>query len=871
MVRLFRLLLRFYPRELRNRFGDAMVETFQEEWASVRGRGVGATALFALRSILRTPLLGLEERAHGLGAGLGSGGLTTDLAQVARSILRSPGFSLGTALTVGLGIGATVSIFAVADATVLRDLPVSEPDRLVRFAEDRDRHNSSGPEGPRVLHQRFEALHEALTGPVFSDFAGHGRRGLSIRADGHPFSAAGGVTTGNYFETLGLRPAVGRFYSSDDEASLVLGHRLWLNRFAGDPDVVGQSVSISGRPFTIVGVAPADFASTISFIHLDAFIPVGAYESAGGPSVRLNLFGRLSPDLDLEAARARATPIVTRVPDEVDTSSELRGAELTPMTPTPPSMSGPLLGFLGLLFGMAVLVLLIAAANVAGILVARAARRERETAVRLALGIGRGRLARQWLIETVGLFTVGGLVGLGISVAVTGVLSSLSLPVEQGFVIQAAPGLPSLAFALAVAIGAGFAFGTIPALYAARSEVAPRLRDGQRGTSLRGSRTRGVFVASQLALSVVLLIVATLFVRTAQESMAADVGFDPDDVIIAQVSLSPHGYSTDEGRRFYDRLIEATTALPDVEAASLASLTLMTGSISSYGGWRLSPEDDGVSIRINRVDASYFELMGIEVAAGRTLDANDTDEAPDVIVINESFARRFWPDGNPIGKTILRSDRPYEVVGVVSDGRYVDFDGNTGAFVFLSIEQHYTAERSLHLKARPGMELAGLIRAVREEVAQLDPDIAVTEPMHLESAMSVLLFPQRLAATLIGVFGLLGLFLAATGVYSVLAQQVVRRAREFGVRLALGARPGGLLRRVLRSAIVLAAIGAGVGIAFSAGVSRLLSSLLLGLSPFDPVAFVGVPIVLGIVALAAATLPALRILRLDPVETLKEE
>lgn len=871
MTRLFRVLLRFYPRSAREELGEAMVETFDQEWAGIRGRGVVPSLLFALRTIVRTPLLGLEERGRTLGPGLTSRGWGVDFGHAIRSIRRSPGFSLGTALTVGLGVGATVSIYTVVDATILRDLPVLEPERLVRFAEDRDRHRSVGPEGPRIPVARYERLREALTGPVFTGFAGHTRRGLSIRADGPPFPATSLLTSGNYFEVLGLSPAAGRFFTTDDEPSIVLGHRLWQSRFAGDPEVVGRTLSISGRPFTVVGVAPAGFASTIGFIHMDLFVPVGAYDGAGWPGVYLTLFGRLAQGVEREVAEARAATTVTRFPPEVDTDAELRGANLTPMTPTPDSIGTPLKGFLGMLFAMAVLVLLIAAANVAGILVARAARRERETAVRLALGVGRGRLARQWMMEAVGLFAAGGLVGASIAGMVGEVLARVSLPLEGGLTLDAAPGPGALAFSMVVAIMSGLVFGVLPALYAAGSDVAPRLRDGARSTSRRGSRARGVFVTSQLALSVVLLVAATLFVRTAQENLDADLGFDTDGVVIAQVDLSPHGYASDAGRLFYDRLSEEVRALPGVESASLASLALMTGSISSYGGWRLSAEDEGTSVRVNRVDAEYFQTLGIEVSAGRPILPGDTEFAPSVLVVNESFARRFWPDESPIGKTILRIDQPYEVVGVVPDGRYVDFGGNTSAFAYLSADQHYTPARTLHLKTRPGTDTGALIQSVREEVAALDPDVAVAQPMPLENAMAVLLFPQRFAATLIGIFGLLGLFLAATGVYGVLAHHVVRRTREFGVRIALGAKPERLLRNVLSHAVLLAALGAAIGVVLSAGVTRLLASLLLGLSPYDPLAFVGVPLVLGLVALAAGVLPARRILRLDPVETLKHE
>ncbi len=871
MNRLFALLLLTYPRAVREELGAAMTETFEEEWAAVRAQGALPSLWFAFRNVVRTPLLGLEERVRTSVAAVPSGGWSVDVRHALGSVLRSPAFSLGTALTVGLGVGATVSIFTVVDATIIQDLPVLDPERLVRFAEDRDRYQSVGPEGPRIPVERYQTLRDALTGPVFTGFVGHAKRSVSIRADGPSFSARGALTTGNYFEVLGLRPAVGRFFSVDDEPSIVLGHRLWQSRFGGDHGVVGQSISISGRPFTVVGVAPADFASTIGFLHMDFFAPVEAHGGEGWPGARLALFGRLMPGLEPQAAEVRASSIVTRFPPEVDTGAQLRGAELAPMTSTPASEAKALTGFLAMLLGMAALVLLIAGANVAGLLLARAARRERETAVRLALGIGRARLVRQWMIEAVGLFAAGGLVGVAIAVAVGSWLSRISLPIEEGLVIDAWPGPRSVVLAIGLAVVAGLVFGILPAIHASRAQVASGLRDGGYGTSRRTSRTRRIFVTAQLSLSVVLLVAATLFVRTAHTSMAAEVGFNPENVMIAEVNLASHGYTEAEGRIFFDRLASSVVATPDIESASLASLTLMTGAISSYGGWRLDPDDDGVSVRMNRVDGSYFETMEIPIAAGRSIEASDAAGSPDVVVVNESFARRFWPDDDPLGKTILRVDRPYEVVGVVADGRYVDFDGATSAFAFLAIDQHYTPARTLHIKSRSETRATQLIQNLRSQVAALDPDVAVVQPMRLESAMAVLLFPQRFAATLIGVFGIIGLFLAATGVYGVLAHHVVRRSREFGVRIALGAKPKRLLVAVLRHAAILAAIGATIGLAISAGVSQLLSALLLGLDPFDPVAFLGIPLVLGVVALSAGLFPALRVLRLDPVKTLKQE
>lgn len=869
--RLYRLLLRLYPRRFRDRFGGAMAETFAEEWAAARNRGMGSSAFLILRTVARTPLLAMEERMRAWAGGWSAGAWATDLHQAVRSISRAPGFSLVVALTVGLGVGATVSIYSIADWLLLRELPVHEPDRLVRVTEERSSYTSVGKEGPRIPVERYERLRDELTGSVFSGLAGHDSRSLAVRADGPAFSAMGEITTGNYFQVLGLAPAVGRFYTTGDEPSVVLGHRLWRGRFAGDPSAIGRTVHLGGRPFTVIGVAPADFASTIGFLHIEFFVPIGAHDRTVWPGAPVALFGRLAPKLDIAIAEERAEAIVARIPQDDDPEAELLGADLEPLTPTPPSMAGPLRFFLWMLFATAVLVLLIAGANVAGILVARAARRERETAVRLALGAGRGQLARQWMLEAVGLFALGGLVGTTIAAAVGKGLSWLSFPTAEPIVVDAVPDLGALGFAMAVAVLAGLLFGWMPALHAARAKVATGLRNGDRAVSRGGSRARDVFVTAQLAMSVVLLVAATLFVRTAHRNMTADLGFDPEGVVVAQLDLSPHGYGEEEGRLFYDRLVEQAGALPGVESVALAGLAMMTGESSTFGGWRLHPDSPGVSAAANRVDGRYFETMGIEVIAGRGIEPTDVEGAPEVIVVNESFARRFWPDESPIGKTILQSEVSHEVVGLTRDGSYAEFGTTTPPFIFLSSHQRYGAWQTLHLRTRPGAEPAELIARVRALVAAMDPDVAVVQAMPLTSAMAALLFPQRFAAALIGVFGLLGLFLAATGVYGVLAHHVVQRTREFGVRIALGAEPGGLLGMVLGRGALLTGIGAVVGLALAAAVTRLMASLLLGISPWDPVAFVGVPLVLAVVALVASGLPARRILRLDPIEALRQE
>jgi len=869
--RLHRLLLRLYPREFRERLGSAMVETLDEEQAAARRRGTGAALVLLLRTLVRTPFLALGEHLRSRTGGSGRGAWATDFRHALRGLARAPGFAMVTALTVGLGVGATVALYSVVDAMLLRPLPVLQPDRLYRVQEDRNRHLSVGMEGPRVQLERYEGLRDALTGPVFSGLAGQNNRTLPMRGEGPAFPATAILSTGNYFQVLGLRPAAGRFFTTDDEPAVVLGFRLWQSRFGGSTDAIGRTVHLGGQPFTVVGVAPREFSSTIGFLYADLWVPIGAHEGAAWAGARVSMFGRLAEGIEASVAAERMGAVARGLPDDDDPQAEILGARLDPLTPAPPSIAGPLSAFLAMLFATAVLVLMIAGANVAGMLVARATRRSREFAVRLALGIGRARLIRQSLIETVGLFALGGVTGIGIAFVATGALARLRLPTAEPLAIEATPGPGALALGLGVAVLAGLLFGWMPALHVSRSELDLALREGGRGSSRGGSRARNVFVTVQLALSAVLLVAATLFVRTAHRGMTADPGFTADGVIVAKTDLSPHGYGEEEGRIFYDRLLDRVRAHPGVESAALAELALLTGESSAFGGWRLQPDDPALQAGQNVVDGRYFETLRIEPLAGRAIGEGDVEGAPPVVVVNESFARRVWPNDNALGKTVLRGEVEHEVVGIVADGHYVEFGRETAPFTFLSAAQRYSSRRTLHLRYRPGADPAEVIASVRREVQTLDPDVAVEQAIPLTDAIGSLLFPQRFAATLIGVFGLLGLFLAATGIYGLLANHVVQRTREFGIRIALGAEATGLLGMVLRRGAFLTLIGTAIGLGIAAALTRLLGGLLHGISPFDAVAFLGVPVLLSLVALLASTLPARRVLRLDPVDAIRRE
>lgn len=875
--RLYGLLLRLYPRPFRERFGRAMAETFAEERAHARRRGLRFVYSLWMRTLVRTPLLALEERVRerrdgrrGRARSSGLASWVLDLRSGLRSLRRSPGFVLVTVLTVALSVGATAALFSLVDAFLLRPLPVRAPERLVRVQEIREVQRSVGMEGPRIGFERYEALDEATTG-ILSGLAGHNVRYLSMRVEGPAFRAAGVLASGNYFGVLGLRPALGRFFSGHDEPVVVLSHRLWQGRLGGAPDVVGRTVHLEGEPFTVVGVAGREFGGTVGVLHADVWVPHGAHGGAGWPEARVSLFGRLAPGVEASTAEEALSAVARRLPVDGDPDAEVQTVRLEPLTGTPESMAGPVRGFLGMLLGTALLVLLVAGANVAGMLLARTARRRRELAVRLALGVGRGRLFRQAMLETVALFVAGGAGGMLVAAWATRALARLELPMAEPVVIDVAPDARVLGVALAVSALTGLIFGLMPALQAARSDVAPTLRDGGHGASRSGGRARDLFVAAQVAVSVLLLIGATLFVRTVHGAATTDPGFEAEGVVVATVDLPPQRYDEESGRAFYRQLVDRVRARPEAESVALARVALLTGASEVSGGWRTGPDATPVSAGQNVVDARYFETMGIDLAAGRGISATDAAGAPRAAVVNEAFARRLWPGENPLGKVLLRGDDRYEVVGVTRDGAYVDFGESPTPFVFLSSAQHPSLERVLHVRRRPGSTPAQLVEALRAEVAAIDPDVALEQPLPLPAAIGFMLFPQRFAAALIGLFGLLGLALASVGIYGVLAQHVAQRTRELGIRVALGADARRLLALVLRRGVVLTLVGTTVGLAAAAALTRFLESFLYGVDPLDAPAFVGVPLLLGAVTLLAGTLPAWRALGADPVEVLRRE
>jgi predicted permease len=530
-----------------------------------------------------------------------------------------------------------------------------------------------------------------------------------------------------------------------------------------------------------------------------------------------------------------------------------------------------MMGFSGLLLLMALLVLLIASANIASMLLARSVVRQREVAIRLAIGAGRARIVEHLLAESLVLFLAGGAAGVGLAYLGTSWVERMPLPLGIELGVRLVPDARVLLFALAMTVGFGTLFSLLPALRASRPDLVPSLREGTPGGGT-GARGRSAFVTAQVAMSVFLLLAATLTARSLQKALTMEVGFDGDGVVVASTDLEAHGYEAARGRAFYRQLVERVRGLPGVESVGLSQVVLMGGD--AYGDDITSPDDNPGSVgrsnaRHTIVDPGFFDVMRIELVAGRGFPDADVEGGVPVTVVNETVAERLWPGENPLGKRLRRGGVDHEVVGVSRDGKYTFVGEGPIAFTFRPFAQSYTGTMTLHARA-PGATAATL-RGIREAVRTLDADVAVEDAVELSEITGLSLLPYRFTAQLMGVFGLTGLLLVAIGLYGVLAFQVAQRTREIGVRRALGAREADLVRQVVSRGARLAAVGCAAGLVFGGASSHVLRSVLLGLQPLDPPTFLGVPVVLFAVALAASWIPALRAARVQATVALRHD
>ncbi len=805
-----------------------------------------------------------------------------------RLLLKHPGFTLIAVVSLALGIGANTAIFSVVNAALLRPLPVEDPEALVGLY----RKIPQDPNYNRFSYPNYVDVRDR--NQVFASLAAYYFTPFNLSGASQTERVYGKVVSGNYFSTLGVRINQGRAFLPEEDRTpnanpvAVIGYGLWQRRFGGDPALVGKTITLNGYGFTVVGVAPPQFQGAELGMAPDVFVPM-MMQSRAMPGRNwlddrgigwLRAVGRLKPGVSAEQAQAEMHTLGGQIRSEHPKINESFGIAVIEDFGIHPQFRGTARNFLLILMAVVGLVLLIACANVANLLLARAAERQQEIGIRLALGAGRSRLIWQLLTESLLLASLGGAVGLMITPWLIDALSVV--------IMQANP-LPSpvefqldrrvLAFTGLLSVLTGVVFGVAPAVSASRTDLMKIIKGDAAGRAPSRTRLRSVFVGAQVALSLVLLVAAGLFIRSLQSAQRIDVGFETEHQLLLTFDLGLQGYDRERGRAFQQQLEQRVAGLPGVQSLTFASVVpLGLGSDQDRGividGYTPPSGLQFVPINFNIVGANYFQTMGIPLVLGRDFGAQDHEKSPPVAIVNETAARRFWPNQGAVGKRLRygTSGPEVEVVGIARDSKYITLGEEPTPYLYSPMSQIYLSSATLQVSASGDpLQLGKLVGAVQREIQALDKDLPVfgvkTMSQHLQGA----LLAPRLAAMLLGIFGAVAMLLAAVGIYGVVSYAVAQRTREFGLRMALGARPRNVVWLVLRRGLLPVWIGMLVGLGASLAVMRLLESFLYGVSVSDPVTLAAVAILLGGVALLASYIPAQRATKVDPMVALKYE
>ncbi|HET6975866.1 MAG TPA: ABC transporter permease [Pyrinomonadaceae bacterium] len=814
--------------------------------------------------------------------------LIKDLRYGMRGLVKQPGFTAVAVLSIALGIGVNITIFSFVNAALFRPLPFSEPDRLARVWDS----NS-------VSYPDYIAYRDGTA--AFSGLAAYAQRPMSLTVNGQSNRVWSEFVSGNYFDVLKTNPALGRpFLDEEDRLGanpvVVISNSLWRGSLNSDPSIIGKSLSLNQRPYTVIGVMPEKFVGATVISVPDLWVPL-ATEPVANPGSRtltspdegwLMMLGRLRPSANIGAAQAEVETIAARLHQarrERNSGPESPGGRIVAVSAArglmvPPQGRTPVLMVVGILMAVVGLVLLVACANVANMLLARAVKRRKEIAVRLSLGAGRWRITRQMLTESLLLSIIGG--GAGLLVALWGTTLLVAL-LPQSFSGNAiTPDLTLdvrvFVYALLLSLATGVIFGLLPALQSSKPDLVTALKDEtiRMGVTRRRLTLRSLLVVTQIAVSVLLLVMAGLFIRNLRNTQQAEPGFSTDAGLMASFDLGLAGYNDAQGKVFQQQLLERLRASAQVRSASYAeTVPLGEGGSTSplYVEGEVTPDrfDESSLVQHTTVATDYFKTMGIPLVRGRDFNDGDTASSTPVVIVNETLAQRLAPDGNAIGKRFrMDSQGDYlEVVGVARDIKYHQLAEAPLFFGYRPMSQRYRAVLTLHV--RTAGDPTSVISQVRSEVKALDPDLPLTDVKTMQEHMRLPLAPAKLFASLSSAFAVLALLLAALGLYGVMAYVVGSRTREIGIRMALGAQIGGVRKLIMGQGMRLALTGIALGLMAAFAATRVLTSLLYGVSATDPITFIGVAVLLAGVALFACYIPAQRATKVDPLDALRYE
>jgi putative ABC transport system permease protein len=819
--------------------------------------------------------------------------LLKDIRYGIRSLLKRPSFTAIAVITLALGIGANTAIFSVVNAVLLRPLPYKDSDRLVMVweADQKKGVNHVQVSAPNYVDWRdqndvFEQMAAAFARPD---------TGVNLSEGTNPEWVQAAVTTGNLFAVLGIQPALGRAFLPEEEKAgnnrvAILSDSLWQRRFAGDRSIVGKTITLDARSYTVVGVLPVDFefptprnvdSAAKPKGPVELYIPAVLGKHRGGHNYRV--IARLRPGVTLQQAQAHMDTIAARLQQQYPDQQVGMGASVVSLSE---QVVGKVRMALLVMLGAVGFVLLIACANVANLLLARTAERDREFAIRAALGASRGRIVRQVLGENLLLALVGG--ALGVLLAFWGVEALVALsPVDFPRLRETHIDARVLGVSFMLSMATGLVFGLAPALQLSSPDLNNSLKEGGRSASegSRHRRFRGFLIVSEIALSLVLLVGAGLLMRSFIRLQETSLGFDPARVLTVQLSLPGARYGERaQAAPFYEQLLQRTRSLPSVQSVGLTNYLPLSGSDSGTSfnieGRPPLPRGEFLEAAPRWISPDYFRAMGITILRGRALSEQDIASESRVALINETTARRFWPGEDPIGKQITMEspEKPvwHEIVGIVADVRHTSLDAESEPemyypYLFAS-EADSSPWTSMYLVVRANRDdSAGLAAALRREVLAVDKDQPVYNVVSMTQLMSASVSQRRFNMQLVGFFAAVAVALAAVGLYGVMSYAVTQRTHEIGIRMALGARGQDVMKLVVRNGMSLALTGVALGLTGAFGLTRLMGSLLFGVGPTDALTFVTVSLCLITIALIACYLPARRATKVDPVVALRHE